>query len=599
MLTAAVLVASGAGPVSAGAAEDWAAPVLTPPAPDTLLTGTAELTATSESPYVVFELATSASSTWIVRRTPVAAGPDGNFRDTLPTAGLPPRFVAWVRACSDASLESCTTVSEPVPVRGPRPTLTPTKPLPSVIDPSVTKQVSLRVTGLGGSPATVDGDVTSRQVHDGDVIDVAISSTSSVDLFVSLRQCNSLNGQVCERTGLSLTVRKEPDLTLWGPSTMLLSQNGDGLWETATSQVSLDSRTPLTARWRIISAAGATVAGPYEFSADQIREARNPAPWGTRILIDPKERLGRPLPAGEYRFEVETTATAPDFKKSTRKSETLFISNAAPMTRLTPKTSVFYPQAVAATGVPRVMELSPRIDSYEARLTGFRFRVLTADGKPLGDPIGGIGWDQPVIAWDGAIRREGRPATTAPEGTYRIELIRTIRTGAGVDESDVYGPVSAPFTLRRGYPDSVTRSVAASARSSWQRTAVKQNARVQRGKHGVLRFRRKAAGKGAARVTSVHSVRIPRDRLKDRRMRIRLHGAWGNPGDVKIAVIAPWGETLQRRALTRNRRHLEVAVPERWVRADGRLRFAVQWKGTKPARLDRVVVRYRRYDLTS
>ncbi|WP_262850802.1 hypothetical protein [Mumia quercus] len=113
---AAAIVASGAGQVPAGAAEDWAPPVLTSPAPDTLLVGTAELTATSESPYVVFELTNSGVT--LVRRTPVAAGEDGVFRDTLPTVGIGYRFRAQARACSDATLESCTTASEPVMVRG-------------------------------------------------------------------------------------------------------------------------------------------------------------------------------------------------------------------------------------------------------------------------------------------------------------------------------------------------------------------------------------------------------------------------------------------------------------------------------------------------
>ncbi len=600
-MLAAVLVASGAGQVPAGAAEDWAPPVLTSPAPDALLVGTAELTATSESPYVVFELVNSQN---VVRRTPVAAGEDGVFRDTLPTVGLYARFTAQVRACSAASVESCTTASEPIPVRGLLPDLDITQRLASwVIDPTVVPKVSLRVSGLAGSPATVDGGVIRRTVHDGDLLDIDLTRVSSARIDVWLQQCNPLNEGACVKTGTYLIVRRAPALELWGPSTMLVSQNGDGLWETATSQVELDGDVPVTARWRIISARGVTVAGPYEFSADEIRQGRtrHGPSWhdvGIHVVIDPRARLGRPLAAGEYRFEVETTAAVEGFTKSVRKSETLYVSNAAPITRLTPKTPVFYPQAVAATNVPRVLELSPRVDYYEARLTSFRYRVLTSDGKPLGDPVSDVGWDQPVIAWDGAIRRSGRPTTTAPAGTYRIELIRTIMTGVGVEMKDVYGPVSAPFTLRRGYPDSAEASVAASARSSWQRTAVKRNARVQRGKQGAMRFVRTATGQGAGRVTSVHSVRIPRDRIKDRRMRIRLRGAWGNRRDVTIAVVAPWGETFSRRALTRGRRHIEVAVPERWVRADGRLRFKVQWKGTKPARLDRFVISYSKYDLT-
>ncbi|MBW9204867.1 hypothetical protein KV097_02840 [Mumia sp. zg.B17] len=607
LVAAAVLVASGAGQVPAGAAETAvsgsAPPVLTSPAAESEVGGTAELAATSESPYVVFELATSASSSWIVRRTPVAAGADGIFRGTLPTAGLPPRFVAWVRACSDASLESCTTASEAVPVLGLRPTLTPTKPLPSVIDPSVIKRVSLRATGLGGFPATVDGGVRSRQVRDGDVIDVDIPSTSSVDVYVSLQQCSPLNAAVCEGAGLSLRVRKEPDITLSSPGPMLLSQNGDGLWETATSHVSLDSRTPLTARWRIISTAGATVAGPYEFTADEIRAGQFGGNWaGTnlRVLIDPKARLGRPLPAGEYRFEVEVTATATDFTKSARKSVPLFVSNAAKITSLTPTTPFFYPFAGVGpgSGVPTVMRFSPALDPIEARYGDIRYRILASNGKPLGGstPLLGIAG---ALEWNGRYWKDG-VATVAPSGRYRLELVRTRNcTHTGCEY--VYGPVSAPFTVRATPPKLIKTTVRASARSTLKRTLVKRNARVKRARHGNVRFVRKAGGRGLGRVTTLHSLRIPGDRNRDLwfAARVRLRGTWGTQNDIRIAVVTPRGRTLPFRHLPSTRRHLAFDAAEREVGADGRLRLKVIWKGKKPVRLDQFVVTYRKYDLRS
>lgn len=590
---------AGQGPASAaeGAADDWAPPVLTSPAPDTQTGGTAEFTATSESPYVVFELGPAAGP--IVRRTPVAADEDGVFRDALPTVGIGARFAARVRACADASVESCTTVSAAVPVRGLLPQLRRSAPWSSwVVDPTVVSAVSLRATDLGGHPATVSGAVPRGEVRDGDLVDVDVSAISSADLLVSLQQCSPLNDLVCTRTGVELTVRTGPNLSVSG-SGLFVSPNGDGLWGTATSHVQLDADIPVTARWRVLSTAGRPVAGPFEFSSGELDAATRPYQWAA-IVIDLRKRLARPLPSGEYRFEVETTATVTGFTKSTRKSVPLAVSDAPPVTRLTPTTRFFYPFAAvsAGSGVPTTMRMSPALDPYEVKFGGYFYRILRSDGRPLGGSTELISV-RDALTWNGYYWRDGLHVP-APAGTYRIELVRTPPCVGGVCER-VYGPVSAPFTLRDGTPDRVNASVAASARSTWRRTVVKRGAKVHRVKGGAVRFTRKAGRQGAAKVTTLHSVRVPADRERDSWFpsRVRLRGAWGNTGDLRVAVVTPKGRTLRYQSPTRSRRYLDFEVHERWVRSDGQMRFKVRWKGKKPARLDRFVVTYSRYDLSS
>ncbi|WP_262850801.1 hypothetical protein [Mumia quercus] len=424
---------------------------------------------------------------------------------------------------------------------GPRltPSLTATDPLPPVIDPTIVKRVSLRATDLGGLTATVDGAVSPREVREGDVVEVDLSGSSRADLVVSLKQCNPLSAMVCAtRTG-ALTVRTSPNLTLRG-WTLFVSPNGDGFDDTATSRVELDPRLPVTARWRIRSTAGATVAGPYEFSAAEIAAGTTDE---ADIVIDLRKRLGRSLRTGEYRFEVETTGASPGFTKSTRKSVPLFVSSAPPITTLSPATSFFYPFAAvgSGSGVPTVMTFRPALDAYEARYGTLGYRILASNGLPLGGTTQHLDVRN-SLAWDGYYRRDGR-YTAAPAGTYRIELYRTRSCTPECER--VYGPVSAPFTLRDRTPRLVHRSVTATARSTWKRTAAKRNARVKRGKQGALRFERKAPH-GAGMVKTVHSVRLPDSRDRDSWVpfRVRLRGSWGNADDVRVAVISPQGKTV-------------------------------------------------------
>lgn len=578
---------------------EWAPPVLTSPAPESEVGGAVELTATSESPYVVFELGPPSGP--IVRRSPVAADEDGVFRDTLPTVGLNVRFRAQVRACADLDLESCTTVSEYVVLHGQWPHLVVTGPRPStVIDPSVTDQVSLRATNLGDFPATASGDgVPTREVREGDLVDIDVSRMSNTQLLVSLQQCNPLNALACVETRINLSVRTAPDLTVSGHE-LFVSPNGDGFSDTATAIVQLDRVVPVTARWRVASRSGATVAGPYEFSAAELDGATSGYQTWAQIVIDLRKRLVRPLPSGEYRFEVETTAAVAGFTKSARKSVPLFVSSAAPITKLTPTTRFFYPHSGIdpRSGVPTRMAMSPALDAYEARFGRVYYRILASDGRPLGGSTPLIpAWDG--LTWNGSYWRDGL-YVTAPAGTYRIELVRARPCVADVCEK-VYGPVSAPFALRGGSPPLVDVARSASARSSRQRTVKKRYVRIHRGKRGLLRYEPRRGPKRAGIVTTIHSVRVAANRGRDSWLPhdVRLRGSWGNPSDIDIAVVTPNGRTLPYAHLNRARRHVRFSVEERWIHADGRLRFKVRWKGTKPARLDRFVVRSRRYDLTS
>lgn len=557
------------------------APVVTSPVAGELVSGDAMFTATSDSPFVVFELESGGR---VARGKPVAPGADGVFRDVLPTVGLG-SFSVRARACSDADPVSCTVAGEAVSVRGLHAWLRRTETWPSVLDPTVLAQVSLRATDLGGYSATVTGlpGVASVQVHDGEVVDVDLSSVADGSYGFWLRQCNPLNTLICTNRGGSWLVRRAPYLLASGPD-LFVSQNGDGFWETAATQVVLDAEVSVTARWRIISR-GVTVAGPYAFSPEAISQARS---GGTAIEVDPRAKLGHSLPAGEYRFEVEATASEPDFTKSKRVSVPLHVSQPAPVTELTPDARMVYPEDIHP-GVAHMLRVSPRFDVGEARYGGMGFRILRGDGQPLGGPTSWWRVDpaDPVITWDGRYYKngEGRPVP-APEGTYRVELIRFQGWGPGIS-----GPVSAPFILSRKQRDSVERTVVKTARATRLRTLVPRGARVRVDGHGSLRFERLPGSPSTPLVTTLHTVRVPAH--LGRGVALRVRGAWSVARDVDLEVVTPTGRTIPINTfITRSRTSVSIGIRNTWIRADGTVRFRFSWHGHRPARMDKVVVRY-------
>lgn len=586
VLVVALVVAEVPLRTPAQAGTGGSAPVVTSPSAGDLVSGDATFTATSESPFVIFELESGGRA---ARGTPVAPGADGVFRDVLPTVGLG-SFSVRARACSDADLLSCTVAGEAVSVRRVHAWLGRTETWPSVLDPTVLGQVSLRATDLGGYSATVTGlpGVANGQVHDGEVVDVDLSSIGDGDYEFWLRQCNPLNTLICTTRGGSLLVRRAPYLAVSGPD-LFVSQNGDGFWETAATEVFLDKDVSVTARWRITSR-GVTVAGPYEFSSEAISQARSGG--GTTIEVDPRAKLGHSLPAGEYRFEVEATASESDFTKSKRVSVQMHVSNAAPVTKLTPNARVIYPEDIHP-GVAHTLRVSPRFDVGEARYGGMGFRILQRDGQPLGGPTSWWEVDpvNPVITWDGRYYKngEGRPVP-APEGTYRVELMRFQGWGPGVS-----GPVSAPFTLSRRQRDSVERAVVKTARASLLRTLVRHDARVRVDGHGSLRFERLPGSPSAPLVTTLHTVRVPAH--LGRSVALRVRGAWGVSRDVDLEVVTPTGRTIPLDTfITRSRASVGIGIRNKWIRADGTVRFRFSWRGHRPAHMDKIVVRYWQLD---
>jgi hypothetical protein len=566
------------------------APVLTSPTPGSMVAGEVALTATSESAFVVFELERESQ---VVRRVPVAADVDGVFRDVLPTAGLGSRFSVRARACSGADLASCTTASEDVSVRGLSAHLEPTESWPSVLDPTGLGRVSLRAAGLGGYAATVSGlpGVASRQVHDGEVVDVELSGLADGNLEVWLRQCSPLNGWACTELGLELVVRRAPYLVATGAD-LFVSQNNDGLWETAVSSVVLDPDVRVSARWRITSG-GITVAGPYELTADEIAQARSS---GIDIVIDARARLGRPLPAGEYRFEVEATSTVPGFAKSNRVAIPLHVSTGEPIGSLTPNARVFFPDDYHR-GVAHELRMSPRMDLGEVKYGQVGYRILKNNGQVLGGPGLWVKLDpaDPVITWDGRYYKNGQGSPVpAPAGAYRIELIRSERAGPLV-----FGPVSAPFTLSRKSRDPVERAVARSARATHVRTLVQRGGQVRAGNHGTLRFRRWSYGQGPPQVTTFHTVRIPAH-IEGTTAQLRIRGAWGESRVADIAVVTPHGRVVPiHEYIDRSRTSLKLGIKERWIGANNKLRFQFRWSGSSPGHVDKVVIRYWKYKWVS
>lgn len=383
------------------------APVVTSPSPDDLITGDVTLTATSDAPYVVFELVSGSQS---VHRQAVAADDDGFFRDVLPTIALGSRVDVRARACSSANLASCTIVGESVRIRRSSARSRSIGSWPSAADPAVLGHVSLQATDLGGHPATGTGLLAvNKQVREGDVVDVDLSTLPDGDYGLGLRQCNPLDGSICVETARTLRVRRAPHAWLI-PGDLFLSQNGDGFWETASATVFLDSGIAVDARWRLMSDRR-TVAGPFQLSAEEVLQAKE---HGVDVVIDPRATLGHALPAGEYRFELEATALEPDFTKTKVVSVALHVSNTAPITKLTLNADVFYPNDTTAD-VSHVIQVATPFDFGEARYGGLGYRVLTSDGRTVGGP--GAWWAvDPTsrrITWDGYYYEEGEPTRSS------------------------------------------------------------------------------------------------------------------------------------------------------------------------------------------
>jgi hypothetical protein len=92
-------------------------------------------------------------------------------------------------------------------------------------------------------------------------------------------------------------------------------------------------------------------------------------------------------------------------------------------------------------------------------------------------------------------------------------------------------------------------------------------------------------------VTTLHTVRVPTHFKRSAQLRVR--GAWGNTRDIDLEVVTPTGGSIRIDTfITYSRTSLGIGIQNRWIRADGTMRFRFRWHGSRPARMDKVVVRY-------
>lgn len=463
----------------------------------------------------------------------------------------------------------------------------------AVVDPSVVDSFTLRARVLAGGTATATGEgIATEEVRDGHPVEVDVTGEQSGDRWFTLRQCNPLNATACSTFTTEVQIRERPDLYVATGGPLGLSQNGDGLWETEIAHVQLDYDVPVSARWWIVGPRGGAVMGPVDLGPEQVAEGRG---LGTRVVIDPRAELGRPLPAGHYRFVVESTSLVPGFAKTARQSFPLAVSDARPLKALEPDTPVFYPDAGSESGVPDAVRF--QLDRYEITFGGFDYRVLRKDGTPLADPDQWfLGPSDPAIVWagqywDGKWRQ-------APAGTYRIEVRRTEHQPGTTRQ--VTGLVSAPFRLRNGMPAAVDATSRGSARATWRGTRRRDGASVRPGSGGALHIERRRGRRGVGWTTTLHTLRLAPDRdLSEYRIRVRLHGEWERLRHVTtmVALNHRGQEREVGTVVSRSRRRLVWEVPERLVRPDGRLRLRIRWKVLEPARLDGIVAAYRRYPI--
>ncbi|WP_109509433.1 hypothetical protein [Nocardioides speluncae] len=225
----------------------------------------------SGAPYGLFELRHSYDQA--IRHAPVTSGPDGTFTDTLPTKGLGSIFHVTARACRTSSVDSCHDRGAELYLRRtPLPAVTTGEGWRDVVDTTTVGTVPVVVpdtagldvflyTPKGRFAATPAGP---RQI---DVAGIEDGYTS-----VGIGQCSDLNPDVCTKRGIRFLVRRAPHASfVWHDS--VISQNRDGICDTARYQLRLDPDLPVLARWRVLSGS-TTVVGPIDYSTSEVAQAR-------------------------------------------------------------------------------------------------------------------------------------------------------------------------------------------------------------------------------------------------------------------------------------------------------------------------------------
>jgi hypothetical protein len=447
----------------------------------------------------------------------------------------------------------------------------------------------VQATNLGDQTGTLDltGPTprAAQTVINDQIVTLDLTALADGNYELSLTRCRESDG--CLSVSRDLLVRRKPFAHVWG-SDVLLNENGDGLWESATPRVQLDPDVEVAAEWSV-RAGTQLVAGPFALTPEQIDLARTSGA-GAGVPVN-AETIGKQLPAGDYWFEVQATATEADFTKAAVARWAIHVSSAPAITALTPKASVFYPRDDYA-GVAHRAVLSPRLGGRVVEYGVGSFEVLNADDQVLGSWL--IDPKDPVIRWDGwyYLPTGGSPRL-APAGTYRIRL------NVWDDDEQQDGLVSSPFRLSRSYRTLVQAVSTHSAAATRTATLAQVEARV-RAQDGSLRYRY-LPGAGPHRgplVRTAHRVRVPSDYVSSPILRVR--GMWEQSTDLDVEIVTPSGRIVDIDVFgSLTRRRLEVTLAQRWIQPDGTVRFRLVWRGYGTARVDRVAVSRWKYRWTT
>lgn len=576
-----VLAGSLAAAVPSYADDPLPTAAITSPAEAETVGDSVTVTATAPgAPYVRFGLKNFQD--WnVARKSPVPAGPDGTFSDTLPTKGLRAAFHLTAQACRTADISSCEGIELSHYVkRAPLPAVTAGEGWREAVEPSAATTVPVVVPDTTGldvflySPngRTAPGSPGPRNI--------TVARPGEGWLSIGIGQCSDLNPAVCVGRGVQVLVRKAPHARFLSQENFL-SQNGDGLWEAADYTLMLDLDLPVKARWWLLRGT-TTVMGPVDYSKQDVWNARRIG--GADLTFDPRALLGRQLPAGSYRFEVEVI---PDqvvgYQKRTRVSFPLRVANAPADWRMRTDRPVVYPRD--DTGAGPTVRLLHSIGDDELRYGDYLYRVVNADGRMI-DGWYRLGSAAQRVTWDGT--RRGVPL---PAGRYRFEVRAC--DNVGCEQRRVsQSPYFIVSHRRRVYQ--LTMTDPSRATNSLVRKTRLKHGRIVRGPRGSIDYIGTESGLVRPDLRTLHSIKLPRDRMS--LAHIRISGSWRKYYGPTVHVIDKRGRRHEIDVWDHLKAgNVQFTLKERFVRADRSVRFEIGVENNGRTRVRALRIGYTRY----
>lgn len=578
-----VLAGSLAAAVPSYADEPLAPPVIVSTGPHDQSTEVT-ITATSAAPYIQFRLFNGTGDYHVreVHSPLIAPNADGKFVASIPARGLNAQHQVYALNCANAEASSCEKESATAFVYHVR--------QPGLLNPGTQylhpahHDAQAVVPDLAGEQQVWLAAGSERVPAVAGAQSLDISTLKDGTYSFGLQRCSELNPQVCDSPkGAAVVVRRTLTLSIFPTSGPLLSQNLDGYWEKTTYQVFADSDFPASIRWRITKDSK-TVIGPVALTPAETSTARTS---GLDLELDPRSILGRQLPSGDYRFDLEVATTRNGYRWSTRRTEPLHVANSAPIRDLQVDRSVIYPRN-DLDGFKTTVRLTHRFERRELKYGGIAYRIVRADGSRLHEGIWMLGTGKTVATWDGMYPDRHGLYRLAPEGRYRFELWMPNAIG-GTDHLR-----SASFAVSHRKRVLVRSFRAMTAQRTLVRKVKEERGRIVRAAAGALHY----VGTHdwpSADLRTMHAVRLPADRRPSPLLKIR--GAWRytheSPG---VTLIGPNGGRREISSWEHyDTRQKSFSVPERFVWPNGELRFVVRSDAAGRVGLGQVVVRYWHY----